>query len=591
VLKVTLPPAEEVRLLLNSTVAVVATNALGICRWLGEVDAGGFAALSAQVAGQGSWLVNPARELTLVHAVQQPLSPPAFKKGWASTRTKLAQTTALLTGEITVHGKSSVKLDLLAEWDEYTDLGDPVVPLTLFPIGGGRVRAGFQKVQGNAHVCDLPVARTDASLVLVAAGADTQSPVHEFGDTKHRFVRYKAVATTRFREYFTSEIEQARRFRTEFKLTRDSDEPRRVSTLPVEPAPSAVHVYSTARPAPPRVQYVVPFFQWQDGKASEGMNWSARRAGLRVYLDAPWFSSGEGELLGVVYLDKGAQPADEKLGRLVTRWGRDPIYEAAKLMPALSDQNFTLKLNVLEKFPDLAGKLPDTLSLAEYDAGAGAAVSNAGPQVRVAGHEVKYENGRRFCDIALEQTQGNHLGAYFPFVRLALARFQPHSLKDAHLSPVVLTDFIQLPPDRTVSVAKVKANDKSPLSLLIQVSGRTYMIARQNMAGKLDAPGTMVFAALQQSVSEHATELDWLSGPGGTVTLNFVGTDAQGISTWSGVVPLPAAKPAGVKAYRLLVTEMEILLADIPDALGRLRSDPLAGPLRVVYADTVKVDF
>jgi hypothetical protein len=36
--------------------------------------------------------------------------------------------------------------------------------------------------------------------------------------------------------------------------------------------------------------------------------------------------------------------------------------------------------------------------------------------------------------------------AYFPFVRLALARFQPDSIPDAHLSRVILAEFIQLVP-------------------------------------------------------------------------------------------------------------------------------------------------
>jgi hypothetical protein len=42
--------------------------------------------------------------------------------------------------------------------------------------------------------------------------------------------------------------------------------------------------------------------------------------------------------------------------------------------------------------------------------------------------------------------------AYFPFVRLALARYQPQSVPDAHLSRVVLVDFAQLVPNRSASV-------------------------------------------------------------------------------------------------------------------------------------------
>jgi hypothetical protein len=38
--------------------------------------------------------------------------------------------------------------------------------------------------------------------------------------------------------------------------------------------------------------------------------------------------------------------------------------------------------------------------------------------------------------------------SYLPFVRLALVRYQPTSLPDAHLSRVVLAEFVQLTPDR-----------------------------------------------------------------------------------------------------------------------------------------------
>jgi hypothetical protein len=41
-----------------------------------------------------------------------------------------------------------------------------------------------------------------------------------------------------------------------------------------------------------------------------------------------------------------------------------------------------------------------------------------------------------YCDIEV-----NWGTAYYPFIRLALARYQPTSLPTAHLSNIVLTDF------------------------------------------------------------------------------------------------------------------------------------------------------
>lgn len=64
--------------------------------------------------------------------------------------------------------------------------------------------------------------------------------------------------------------------------------------------PVTVSVRNSARPAAPVPLYVVPSFGWTTDTKGQ---WSvSRRAGggLRVYLDRPWFSSGEGELLAAV---------------------------------------------------------------------------------------------------------------------------------------------------------------------------------------------------------------------------------------------------------------------------------------------------
>ncbi|HTF08755.1 MAG TPA: hypothetical protein VK659_11350, partial [Asanoa sp.] len=49
----------------------------------------------------------------------------------------------------------------------------------------------------------------------------------------------------------------------------------------------------------PRVRFVVPAFAWR--REEPGLELHSSRSGfLRVYLDRPWFVSGDGELLGVV---------------------------------------------------------------------------------------------------------------------------------------------------------------------------------------------------------------------------------------------------------------------------------------------------
>ena len=67
-------------------------------------------------------------------------------------------------------------------------------------------------------------------------------------------------------------------------------------------------------------------------------------------------------------------------------------------------------------------------------------------KVSVAGHEVYFDTDRMLWYSDIEIDNGD---SYYPFVRLALARYQPHSLAGAHLSRIVVADFMQLAPDRT----------------------------------------------------------------------------------------------------------------------------------------------
>ena len=73
-------------------------------------------------------------------------------------------------------------------------------------------------------------------------------------------------------------------------------------------------------------------------------------------------------------------------------------------------------------------------------------------RVDVVPHDVFWDADRRlwFCDIEI-----SHGSAYFPFVRLALARYQPSSLPEMHLSNVVLADFCALAPNRWLTVSNV----------------------------------------------------------------------------------------------------------------------------------------
>jgi len=190
-----------------------------------------------------------------------------------------------------------------------------------------------------------------------------------------------------------------------------------------------------------------------------------------VYLDRPWYSSGDGELLGVLLWPGLSQAAKtmtammvpsnqlpDLLKPYVTQWGMDPIWYS----------NPTSEIPVIENFKKNVANQTG-LTLDEFP-------SDSPVRVNVAGHAVEYDKERKlwYCDIEID------LGtSYYPFVRLALARFQPKSVPNAHLSRVVLADFAQLAPDRTASIVFDKKNLKE---IEVAVSGPGY---KSSAAGRM----------------------------------------------------------------------------------------------------------
>ncbi len=94
----------------------------------------------------------------------------------------------------------------------------------------------------------------------------------------------------------------------------------------------------------------------------------------------------------------------------------------------------------------------------------------------VAPHDVTYDPERRlwFCDMEV-----NTGAAYWPFVRLALGRYQPCSTEGAHLSEVVLADVMQLAADRSLVVraaAGGRPREVLPRSEIDVMSGQVNQV-------------------------------------------------------------------------------------------------------------------
>ena len=637
-LTVSLPKAEVVTLRISSYFGEgdrgrQNQEQMGVWNWIQEGNPTNKSALQELAIGGRHWMMTPFKDILLTHPVQQPLTLPQFHQ---LTPSRLLGATYSYVGDdkpMPIDGKSTVKVDIMANWEDPIDdvtkpepfrtssqaqvfeyqmtPDDQDISQTLEPIfnaeinrdirrialapaviGSAMVQPAVQtqnlkveKKPSRAVVQQAPVAPTaqlapSAQVVTPSAAVmATEFKIpphivvpllptktgyswrHDFGDTKYHKVNYQAVAATRFREYFPASTPEQ-----PVPLTRVSE-------------PVAVDVPNSARPASPKILYVLPTFGWErktdvifskkpggfqiPGTNLEGVGTVSKRTGgaLRVYLDRPWYSSGDGELLGIVLWPGPAPPSGgafvatmvpsnqppDLLKPYATQWGMDPIWysDPTREIPAI--ENFTKNVAnqtglTLDEFP------PDSPV-----------------RVNVAGHAVEYDKERKlwYCDIEID------LGtSYFPFVRLALARFQPKSVPNAHLSRVMLADFAQLAPDRTATIVFDRKNLKE---IEVAVSGPGY---KSSAAGRT---GNELEVTLETQPVGAEGDLGWI--PVSRATFPLKPAQATDASLWRGTVRIP--KLPKLQAARLVIKEYEPFVADQGSKTQKVR--------RLVYADVLKI--
>ena len=378
------------------------------------------AGLKALMDSSQHWMMTPWRTLELVHAVQRPLIKPAIETADVVHRPLGERTTEI--GFITpLSAKSTGRIDLEAQWNEANDTKPEGPSAQLI----------------DSHAWHQTVARDAAPsnrLTVRQAG-------HTFPDTRYRRVQYRLDASTRFREFMDATIRAKPCLQTRTSETKQ------------------IWVPNSAAPPPPQVVYVVPTFGWsQSASGGETRSWRAG-GGLRVYLDRPWFASGFGEMLGVVLAQPGvgASLLDGPLKTLATQWGRDPLWPndpiktvapSLKAFP-LAHYAGPIPINGIDGMVEEGVALPPG-PFPQKLPHPGVPATTETLKLNVAPHAVAYDAERKlwYADIVIDAPSG----AYFPFIRLALARYHPVSENGAHLSDVVLTEFQQLTPDRLAVV-------------------------------------------------------------------------------------------------------------------------------------------
>ncbi len=457
------------------------------------------------VKGQ-HWMVSPSREIELVHAVQQPVEQPVimallpdrdFDKTFVDINTRFD-----------IHGQSTEKVEFQAKWTDPHDDGisvtikekqgrnsisdieinyhddkvtkgtipEPVhlidpkkVQLQIKPHAAFKKRTQatfvkepqpgaskinnlykpqvvkYKQIEKKKSMSNLSVVenlKMDIELYKLSFVQFVNFRIkpleHNFGDTKHRWVDYKLISTSRYGECFDKVLKE----NPELNTNRESEWVEKVNIL------------SSSRPKPPEIDYVIPIFEWRKTQNEKTFIHYRKGGGLRIFLKRPWYSTGADEKLAVVLPHK----QDNLLSISVlpvgytnyyTHWGIDPLLFSNKpkgFSPAVND--FSMNPNIDEdlEYPD-----------------------RKGAKVTAVAYPVHFDEDRQlwFCDLAISPGT-----MYFPFVKLALARYQEHSVRksgsDVCLSPVVMSNMMQLMPDRKTSLTFKKEDRNSKLTITVE---------------------------------------------------------------------------------------------------------------------------
>jgi hypothetical protein len=353
-------------------------------------------------------------------------------------------------------------------------------------------------------------------------------------------------------------------------------------------APKRISIPSTVRPRAPLIHSVLPLFRWEE-ETEPNQPFAARRrrrAGFRIYIERPWFASGEGELLGVLVAPGGNETL---LGNHASQWGSDPIW-----------------LQAGPKFRAIYLELDDLLHVTGFDDRPAAARPVAPPAllplpeangnlVQVLGYKPEFQPDRNkwFVDVAIDPGT-----AVWPFVRLAVVRYQPGSLPNCQLSPVVHCVFTQLTLERTATLSRPDI-DHARLVVSGPVGFRTPedILTRRVSAdpaaiAEFIRDNRRLLARLERRDPAIPTDLGWHTEV--VTELAVVGYDpADGEFAWMGILNLPEpidpARPGAVVGWRVTVEEWEALEADpLPfkvDGAGA----PLTKEWRIVYADRLSL--
>lgn len=583
-IRVVLEPGASLSTTVSSRLSEGDEEILGTWRCFADTDGRAATDVTARrrdaVAGRIGQMT-PPYEIRMIHAVRCPHKPPVFSMPQIE-RLPNDTTYELTDPAISIHPGSTVSVHVEAEWSDIIDIDDPTQPEPIRVAGRSILE---QSDEDRLAAWDHPAT---AHTVPFRAGAG-------LGDTRHHIVRFTPVATSRFATYFTQRrtvrlagteavrlgdalvpgtvvvTDRSTPAPSTYRLDRDVVVDHSAGTVarradgavpdgtdvdvafvvpPVTRAGPAVtqSVPASTRPAPPTVHSIVPGYAWRRERAGNTIM-STRRGGLlRVYLERPWFDSGDGELLAVIIADDELRRASQETWvqtlPFVSGAGADPTGLGGGA-PDLARSTFprAAKSRIV-RVPGLRNTNPSQ-------------AANPLFRIKAVGHPVEFDPRRRlwFSDVEIRHDTDQ------PFVQLKLARLQPDAVRlstagvfeDLHISQIVDAGFHQLPTDRTAAVvidgttARVTVTGPALTDITSEVTATVRV-------GSQDDNDPIMWEGLRQLPRTPLT-----AGP-------FV--DGSAIRQWTGLVDLPA--PPGSQPTQLLLREHQ-LLPDGPQSAGQAR--------------------
>lgn len=553
VLTIALPPGTKIDLRLSSSLRREDLKLLALWN-LFPAQLRAMDLVERPAADGQLWALTPYEPITLVHAVPRPVLAP-FIAALVPVRSVEA-THADLFGVVDIHAPSTDRIEAEARWTEQID-----------------DLAADGPVTEDKHAIGFTIQTDpDEDMVLLGQVTDPDGEVqpfgpvpgigllrvhrgrHQFGDTRHRRIRYAFRATTRFREYFPPQlmasVDSRSRLGTETELV----------------------IPSSAEPPVPEVDSVIPLMRW-DEEGAPGQPFGLRRrrrSGLRIYLKRPWYRTGADEQLAVILASTGQAISGAQAD--MSLWGADPAWlNAGPETPyvALSLEDLYAGTNQLD---DRYGSDPRISAMALQLRLPG---GRTGRQASVVGYRPQYNAARGlwYVDVAIEPG-----AAVWPFVRLVVARYQPHSLPGLELSKPVACDFTQLLPERTCTVSRpdedhVRVTVTGPIGLrqtaVGNISGAPagaspYPLGEADVTNTI-APSRRMFAAVEQRPAGSTSDLDWQVVEERELSIGGLG--ASGDWAWTGIVPtgqpvaLRTPKDGGTE-WRVAVREVEYVEGD-----------------------------